>query len=506
MEPQPRPTGSNPLPAVDEGFSPIRSLTASVAAGLRWQLATQLVNEGTRAASVIVVARLLTPTDYGVAGLALVFASLTSVISDPALGTALMRRPRISELDRSTVFWSMLLVGTVLTVGGVAASGLVAEIVGQPEVKRLFAVLSLTFVISCASVTQIALFNRDLSFRALQIRQMCAVVIGGSVGVVCASLRLGPWAIVGNQVAYTTASALLVWLMSPWRPKWVFSFSSLRELGSFGSKLYAADLLGWSQENADNALVGRVLGSAALGTYALAYNLMFVPLQRISQPIMQVMAPAYSRLQDDPVRLERVWLRSKRLSASLLTPAFFGCIVVGPDLVPVVFGEKWHAAVLPLQLLCLAGLAQTLVTLDADVLAALGHGGSIFSIQIVTSTVTVAAFVAGLPFGIIGVAGFFAASRWILVVVEVRMTTRAAGFSFRAALRAGTESLPAGLLAVGVGFGARTLLMAGQTPAAARLVLVGALVVGVYAALMFLFARDVVDELRDVSARRRRVR
>jgi polysaccharide transporter, PST family len=497
------PLGADQAADVGDGFEPVENLTTRVVSGLKWQGATQLVSEGSRAASVIVLAHLLTPADYGLAGIALVCASFTTVITDPSLGVALMRRPTITETDRSTVFWAMLALGAVTTVAGVALSGVVADIFGHRELQKLFAVLSITFVISSSTVTQMALFNRQLDFRALQIRQMAAIASGGAVAVVIAFMGFGPWAIVGNQIAYTTISALLVWTMSPWRPHASFSWSSLHAFGGFGLKIYAAELLGWSQENADNALVGRFLGSAALGAYSLAYNVMFVPMQRISQPIMQVMSPAFSRLQGDLARLESVWLRSKRLTAVLLTPAFLGGVVVAPDLIPVVFGSKWHAAILPLQLLCIAGLAQVLVTQNWSVLSALGEGGSIFRIQLVMSIVTVAGFVAGLPFGIVGVAAFFAGTRWVLVVIEVWMTTRAAGFAFRKALRAGTEALPLGVGAALVALGLRAFLVSEHAVAPLRLVAVGLVMMSMYALLTWVVSPGLVAEVRSLIARQR---
>jgi O-antigen/teichoic acid export membrane protein len=495
--------GAGSSAAAGDGFEPVADLTAAVVTGLKWQIVTQVVNEGTRIVVVVVVARLLTPGDYGVAAMAIVCASFASVLTDPSLGLALMRRPRITEADRSTVFWAMFAIGAVSTVAGVALSGVIADIFGQPEVQKLFAVLSLGFVISTVSVTQIALMNRDLAFRKLQIRQMGAIVTGGAVSVTVALMGFGPWAIIGNQLAYTTASTVLVWHLSPWRPRVTFSRASLRELGGFGSKIYVAEMLGWSQNNADNALVGRFLGSAALGAYSLAYNVMYVPILRIAAPLMQVLSPTYARLQGEPERLERVWLKSKRVSAALLTPMFVGGAVVAPDLIPVVFGAKWHAAIVPLQLLCVAGLAQALVTLNWSVLSAQGKAGSILYIQIVNSAVTLCAFVAGLQFGIIGVAGFFAASRWLLVLIEIWMTTNAVRFSFWAALRTGTENLPYGLAAAAAAFGLRALLVGEHVPAAIRLVAAGTTVLAVYAALVLLFSPSIIAELRDVLRRRR---
>ena len=151
----------------------------------------------------------------------------------------------------------------------------------------------------------------------------------------------------------------------------------------------------------DNVLVGRYLGASALGAYALAYNIMYVPITRISLPLASVFSPAYARMQSEPERLMNAWLRSKRLISTLLAPAFVVCIVTAPDLVRFVFGEKWHAAVAPIQLLSVAGLAQTLVGLHWSILTALKQAGTLLRVGVIVSVVTISAFVAGLPFGIV---------------------------------------------------------------------------------------------------------
>jgi polysaccharide transporter, PST family len=488
--------------AKGEGFRPVASLKGSVISGLRWQTATQVVNEGTRVVVIVVLARLLTPSDYGVAGMAIVCASFATVFTDPSLGVALMRRARITEADRSTVFWTVVAIGSVATIVGIALSGYVADVFGQHEVQKLFAVLSVSFVVTSLSATQVALLSRDLAFRQLQLRQMGSVVAGGALAVTLAVMGFGPWAIIGNQLGYTAMSTVLVWLISPWRPTRTFSRSSLRELGGFGSKIYVAEIVSWAQDNADNALVGRFLGASSLGAYSIAYNVMFVPLQRIAGPILQVMSPAYSRLQHDPERLEQVWLRSKRLSAALMVPAFVGGVVVAPDLIPVMFGEKWHHAIVPLQLLCVAGLAQTLVTLNWSVLSARSKAGRILIMQFVASGVTVTGFVLGLRFGIDGVAGFFAATRWLLVAIEIWLTTEAVGFSFWAALRAGTEHIPFGIVAGVAAFALRAGLVALDVPAAARFLAVGATVFVAYGVLVLVFAPGTAREVWEVVRHR----
>jgi O-antigen/teichoic acid export membrane protein len=336
---------------------------------------------------------------------------------------------------------------------------------------------------------------RNLDYRSIEIREIFATLIAAACALIVAFAGYGPWAIIANWLVFTCVSAVLVWFMSAWRPRLVFSRTSLDDLGWFGLRLFGARFLSWGDSNMDNVLVGRYLGASALGAYALAYNVMYVPITRISQPLASVFTPAYARMQHDPRRLMAAWLRSERLISTLLSPAFVVAIVVAPDLIHVVFGEKWRAAVLPIQLLSLAGLAQTLVGLNASILTALKRADTLLRVGAIVSLVTIAAFVAGLPFGIVGVAGFYAAARWLLVPVDTWMTVRAINFKFWRALRAGAEILPFAAVAGLCGYGAQLLLDRDHIPALARLVLVSSLIVASYAGLLRVMLPDTLREI-----------
>lgn len=476
-------------------------ISGAVATGIKWKVITQVVSESSRVIVTLVLACLLSPSQYGVAGMAMVCVSLAAMFTDPALGTALVQRREITEEDCSTVFWTTCAIGTVLAAVGVAGSGLVADLFGQPEVQKLFVVLSIGLFVAGISVTQLALLTRNLDYRSTEIREIFSTLIAAGCALVVAFSGYGPWAIIANWLVFTCVSALLVWFMSAWRPRLIFSRASLGDLGGFGLRLFGARFLGWGDSNMDNVLVGRYLGASALGAYALAYNVMYVPITRISLPLASVFAPAYARMQHDPRRLMAAWLRSKRLISTLLSPAFVVAIVVAPDLIHVVFGQKWHAAVVPIQLLSLAGLAQSLVGLNASILTALKRADTLLRVGAIVSFVTIAGFVAGLPFGIVGVAGFYAAARWLLVPVDTWMTVRAINFKFWRALQAGAEILPLAASAGLCGYGAQLLLDHGHVPALARLVLVSSLIVASYTALLRMM---LPDTLREIAAAIRR--
>jgi O-antigen/teichoic acid export membrane protein len=473
------------------------SLKGKVAGGIGWNLGAQVVVQASRLSVGIVLARLLSPSDFGLVGMAFVFVNLGSLFTDLSFGAALIQRQDITEEDRSTVFWTTVGVGVLCTGVGLAASGAVASFYGQERVGPLFAALSASFTLSALAATQTALLTREFAYRSLQLREIAAVLAGAVAGIAVAVAGYGAWAIVIQALAAGACSVVLLWSISPWRPRLVFSGASLRDVGGFGMKLFGSRLLAYANTNCDNLLVGRFLGAAALGSYSLAYNVMFTPMLRIGLPFQQVVFPAYARLQSDTPRLVAAWIQSKRLSAAVLAPSFLAILVVAPDLVPVAFGDKWHDVVPVLQLLCVAGVAHSLVTLNWSFLQARGEAGTLLRLNVLVTAVTVAAFAAGLHWGIVGVAAWFAASKWALVLPDTWMTCRSTPARTLQSLRASAVAAPVAAAAAALAYGLRAALVEAGVAAPWRLALVLLFGAAAYAGLVALLAPALVRELRE---------
>jgi O-antigen/teichoic acid export membrane protein len=482
---------------VDVGAPPA-DLTGVVVSGVRWKTLSRGVSIVTRVLVLVILARLLTPEDYGIAGMAIVVTSFALILTDPALSAALIQRPTIDERDRSSVFWLAAGIGVVLTLLGVAASGLVADFFGEEQVQELFIVTSLSLLPASLAVTPYALLTRRLAYRELEIRQMIAIVSGGIVGVTAAIAGLGPWAIVLNSVVYMFTSTALLWLLSDWRPRAMFSMERVRALRGFSARIFSASLFTWGGANLDKTLIGRVLGASSLGAYSLAFSAMLVPNELVSRPVYQSVSPAFSRIQNERKRLERVWRRSKQVSVAAIAPVLVALIVVAPDLVPVVFGHQWDEAIVPLQLLCVGALAKALVALHYSVLQACGEASSVLRLAALSSIVQFVALLAGLNWGIVGVSAFYAGATLLMVVPSTWITTRGVSFSFWPALRAGGDMLPAAFAAGAVGLATRMLLVEVGAPEASRVLVVGTLIFLVYVALVRVIAPSVLHEVRKV--------
>ncbi len=444
------------------------------------------------------LAHLLTPVEFGLAGMALVFTAVAGIFTDVALGPALVQRVEIDELDRSTAFWTSLAAGLVLTALGVAISPLVAHFFSRPAVGPLFAAASSLFLLTSLSVTQSALLTRELNFRSLELRTMLSALAGAGAAVALALAGAGAWTIVLQAVVAAAVSTALLWRLSPWRPRFVYSRARLRTLGSFGAKTTASQFLDYLHLYGDNLLVGRFLGSRALGVYSVAYNAMFLPLMRISRPISQVAFAAFAKLQDDREQLREGWLRGNRVAAAATAPLFLGLAVVAPDFVPVVLGPRWDGAIRVLQVLCLAGLMGAFQTLNFSCVQATGRADVMLKLRLVTTPLILVAFAVGLRWGIVGVAALFAVARALGLALNTVVTCRVLGCPVaRAVRRQGGVAVLAVAMAAAVE-AARRELVSVAVPPAFRLL--GLVAVGgvVYVVLVRSFAPDLAREARFV--------
>jgi O-antigen/teichoic acid export membrane protein len=477
-------------------------LRLRVVGGVRWKLVGQVSAQATSIATGILLAHLLTPHEFGLAGMALVFTGLGGVFSDLALSAALVQRSTLHEVDRSTAFWTNAAAGLLLTLTGVAAAPLVASFFGQGAVAPLFAASSGLFILWSLSATQAALLTREMNFRSIEVRNVLAGIVGGAVAVTLALMGAGAWTIVAQSIVTAAVALVLVWRLSAWRPRPTYSFASLRRLGSFSGKTLISQLLSYFTMNVDNILVGRFLGSGSLGIYSVSYNTMFLPVARISLPIQQVLFAAFSRLQREPERLRAAWLRGNQLISALNVPAFVGMAIVAPDFVPVVLGHRWHEAVPVLQLLSLAGVAQTLQTLNWSAVQALGRPGVMLRLRLFSTPLTLTAFAVGLYWGVVGVAALFAVVRYVITGVSSVVTSRVLRISLLASWR--PEALVVALsLMMGVCVWLTRMLLVHEGVAPALrlglLVCEGAVV---YIGLMIWRAPDLLRELQSLMRRR----
>ncbi|MCJ2541341.1 lipopolysaccharide biosynthesis protein [Synechococcus bigranulatus str. 'Rupite'] len=386
----------------------------------------QLLNLG----SAVVMARLLSPEDFGLLSMASVFTGIVYVVLDLGLGAALVQRKNIEPQHVSSIFWMNVSVGLCLSLMGIALSWPIAIFYKTPAVQWVIAALACCFSIAALGSTQEALLTRKMHFRALEFRRMLSHLVGIITGLIMAYLGWGVWSLVGRIVITSLLGTALLWYISSWRPTWKFRWVDVREMSGFSNDVLGGNLLGYVGRNADNLLIGRFLGAIELGFYSMAYNLMTAPLDRIAQVLAGVLFPALSRQQENLSKVKQSWFRASQLVVAVVIPLVVGLILLAPELVQVFYGEKWLPAVPILQILAVRALVVSLKALDGTVLMAIGQTRLRLNMIALSVGVAVLSFLIGIPFGIRGVALSFTSFTSLISMIGLYLTLKCVNSSF----------------------------------------------------------------------------
>jgi PST family polysaccharide transporter len=355
-------------------------------------------------ASTMVLARLLTPQDFGFLAMVATIMGFLRVFSDAGLSTATVQREGITHVQVSNLFWINVAVSGAMSMIVACCAPLVAWFYREPHLVGITLALSITFLFGGLTVQHRALLNRQMRFKAIAVIQITALVVGALVGIVMAWLKYGYWSLVGFQLSTPAITLLMTWSAFRWRPQWPKRRSGTRPLLHFGVNLSAGSFIYSVTRGMDGLLIGRFYGADAVGLYSRAAALLVRPLEAFTVPINAVFVPTLSRLQDQPERYRRTFLKAYEaiaLIGFLFTGLFFALAL---PLTLVVLGPKWEGAAAIFAGFTIAALFYPLSSTSTWLFTSQGRGRDFLLASAVCSGIMVCSFVAGLPFGPVGVA------------------------------------------------------------------------------------------------------
>ncbi|MGY1692666.1 lipopolysaccharide biosynthesis protein [Geodermatophilus sp. SYSU D01105] len=373
-----------------------------------------LVGQGLRIllqlASVVVLARLLAPRDYGLLAVGLLVVGIGEVVRDLGLSTAAIRAPSLTPHQRDGLFWLNTAAGLVLAVAAVAAAGPVASAFDQPALEPVVRALSLTFVLNGLATQYRAGLTRDLRFGAVAGSDLVAQLLSFAVAVATALAGAGYWALVAQQLTQATAALVAVVALGRWVPRRPRRGVGLRPFLRFGGGLTGTSVLYYAGNNLDNLALGLWAGPVALGVYNRGFQLLMSPLNQLRSPATTVAVPVLARIQDDLERSGEYLRRSQlALGFTLVAGMGLGAGAAGP-LVDVMLGDRWHQVAPVLALLAVAGSAQTLSFVGHWVYLSRGLSGELLRYTAVTLVLKAACIGVGSAFGVVGVAAGYASA------------------------------------------------------------------------------------------------
>ncbi len=381
-----------------------KDLTRRAVNGTAWSSISTAGRQVLTIASVATVARLLGPDAYGVMGMANLLIIFILNFRDLGTGSAIIQRKAVTGRLLSSLFWLNFCLGVALAGMVCVLSPAAAKFFKTPELIPILCVLSLSFWLTSCGVVHSSIIIRAMRFRALAAADLSAGLVTYLVALTFAYKGFGVWALVFANVANSLTSCIGYWIGSGWRPKFQFDKAEVRSIARYSLNLSGFGMVNYFSRNADNITVGRFLGKAPLGDYAMAYNLMMTPIQNISSVIAQATFPAFARIQDDNERFRLAYVRSCMLIGLISFPVMAGLGVIADPLIRTVLGAKWVGSIHVFQILAPVGLVQSVQTTVGAIYMSKGRTDWMFRFGIVSCCVLVASFLIGIHFGITGVA------------------------------------------------------------------------------------------------------
>ena len=359
--------------------------------------------------AVMVLARLLAPKDFGLVAMVTTIMGFLRVFSDAGLSTATVQRDGITHAQVSNLFWVNVGLGGAVTLALFVASPLIAWFYREPRLVWVNMALSITFLITAATVQHMALLKRQMRFGALALIQIISLILGVAVGIGMAWSGTGYWSLVGMQLSTTLFSFPMLWAASHWRPCLPSRERGMRSLLVFGTHLSISSFLWSVARHSDSLIIGRYYGSSALGLYSRAEALMIRPVMQFMSPMESVFLPTLARVQAQPDRYRRIFLQTFEvlaLASFLLTGLL---LPLSKPLILTVLGPQWEDAAFIFACFTLAALYYPFGSIATWLLTSQGRGRDFLLSASISSLLAVISFLIGLPFGAVGIAFSYSA-------------------------------------------------------------------------------------------------
>ena len=379
-------------------------LDGSLLRGLAWTGIAKWTTQLLRWVATFAIARLLTPADYGLVGMAMVYVGFVQLFNEFGLNAAIIQNRSLSKSDIAQLSGFAMLLAAGLFVLSVGLAGPIAAFFGEPAVRWIVVVLSAKFLIDAAAMPSRAMMSRELRFKRLAwvegVEAIALVVVTLTAAIAWRSY----WALVAGLIVSSVLAAIVAIASSPFRPAVPRNLSAIRGSVMFGRDVVISTLAWYAYSNADFLVVGRVLSNAALGVYTIAWNIASIPVEKTSVMLNRVAPPIFAAIQHDTAALRRYFLGLTEGLAFITFPVSIGLALVAEEFVLTALGQKWVDAILPMQLLAFYAGFRSIMSLPPLVFVARGHTRQARDFALVAAIVLPIAFFIGSRWGTAGVA------------------------------------------------------------------------------------------------------
>jgi len=394
------------------------------------RLIAQGANFALRTGSLMVLARLLDPKDFGLVGMVTAFTGVLSLFRDFGLSAAAIQRASVTEEQVSTLFWINMFVGAILGIAVVGLAPAIAAFYHEPRLFTVALVLASGFLFNAAGVQHGALLQRQMRFTALAIINTIALMAGTAIAIGGALAGYGYWSLVAMTVSFPLVSTIGSWITSGWVPGKPRRGSGIRSMIRFGGGITLYGLISYVGTNLEKVLLGRFWGSDALGLYGRAYQLINIPTENLNSAAGEVAFSALSRVQGEPTRLKNYFLKGYSLVLAMTLPITILCALFAEDMVLVVLGAKWRAAVPIFRLLAPTILVFAIANPLGWLLCSTGRVARLLKMSLVITPLMIGGYLAGLPYGPQGVARAYSLLMVLWILPAIAWGVHGTGITF----------------------------------------------------------------------------
>ncbi len=370
-----------------------------IKSGVIWTILGRYSNQFMSLFLGIFLARLLSPEDYGIIGMVVIFISIGDVFTKSGLGLALIQRKNISQTDLSTVFWMNMILGAVIAIALFASNGIIADFYNEPRLRDVVKAYSITFIVSALIITQYIQLRRDLKFREVETIDIVGTLGGGIVGLVCALNGLSYWSIVAQQLSNRFFRLATCFYYNRWLPSFEFSKDSLRSLAGFSIYALLIKVLRITVNKLDVAITGKIANTEITGLYSKAQFLANLPSTTFVKALQKASFPILTKQQDDRDAMKKTYRKMILLSVFVIYPALFFLWNYAELVIGILLGDQWLGVVPYLKLFCFVVIFYPYNELAINVLMAKGKARNSFGIELLIRSVLLISLLIGMYYG-----------------------------------------------------------------------------------------------------------
>ena len=408
-----------------------KSLKQKAAAGMVWTALQKYSTMFIRFVSGIILARLLTPFDYGCIGMLAIFITLSESFIDGGFGSALIQKKRPTQEDYSTIFWFNIGMAVLLYAVLYASAPAIARFYNIPILCDVLRVQGIILFIYALNVIQRNQLKKKLNFKVLSIVTITTSLVALSITIFMAYKGFGVWALVAQNIITASIPAIVFWCYTKWKPIWTFSWQSFKELFSFGFYMFLTHLINNFGQQLQGLLIGKVYNPATMGYYSKAQGTEKLASHSISGVMTQVTYPLYSEAQDDKEKLTNMIRRITMTLSYITFPLMFILLLCAKPIFVFLYSDRWLQSVPYFQVLCIAGLAGCLQSVNLQSIAAIGKSKEMFLWTVLKRIVGIGAVVLGFfGFGMKGLLSGVVVNYWFSWFVNISLVSKHIGYKW----------------------------------------------------------------------------